>query len=322
MNPFKLERPLYLYQYEALLRRLPQRHSKYATIKKDYHKYLTGFQGEESLDYILTIVNLHKEAFVCRGLRLKNKANDYFFQIDLLVVTPYFIYIGEVKNHTGKLIFEPDYGQMTQVKGEAAATFPCPLLQSKRQARQLKIWLCDHSFQEIPIYAHAMISNSHSQISSNTPIPELYHADLLPEMLDSLHLTNSKRIYTRSHLQKLEKLLKKENEEANHFLIEKYNLDSHEVIQTIYCPNCFSRRLRRFRKKWYCTSCREKDKQIHLEGLQDLALLNVGFQSLSTYRIFLAHTSAATAKELISPYVTANEYKCKGRKYKLDINKF
>lgn len=322
MNTFKLERPLYLYQYEALLRRLPQRHPQYAHIEKDYRKYLTGFQGEESLDYILTMLNLPKEAFICRGLRLKNKANDYFFQIDLLIVTPHFLYIGEVKNHTGKLIFEPNYGQMIQLKGEASTTYPCPLQQSKRQGRQLKNWLSDNKFKEMPISAHAVISNPYTQISSNNPIPELYHADLLPEILDSLQLTYSKRIFTSIQMKKLESLLRKENEEANHFLLEKYNLPIYEVLNSIYCPHCFSRRLQRYRKQWYCTSCRARDNHIHLQGLQDLALLNVGYQSLSTYRKFLAHASAATVKGLISPFVLQNEYKCKGRKYKLELDKF
>ncbi|SDN92041.1 nuclease-related domain-containing protein [Alkalicoccus daliensis] len=322
MNTYNLERPLYLLQYEALLRRLPQRYTVYEKIEKDYQKYLSGFQGEESLNYILSFLNIHKEAFICRGLRFKTKDSNYYFQIDLLLVTPSFIYIGEVKNYSGRLTFEPHYGQMLQIKNEAVTTYPCPIQQAKRQATQLAQWLKLYSLPTIPLCAHVIISNPHTQISTHTPIPELYHAELLPEIIDSQQLLHSKRVLTKSQLQELEKLLRKENEEANHSLLKKYNLQPTDVMHAIRCPGCKARRLRRKRETWYCSSCNQKDDHVHLQALQDLAILNVGFHSLSVYRIFLSHVSRVTARKLIFPYVIHNGVPSKGRKYKLELNRF
>jgi hypothetical protein len=316
-----VEKPLYLEQYEALLRRLPERHPKYARASADYQKYAAGFQGEENLTYTLTMLNLHKEAFIRRGLRLKSVVNDYYFQIDLLIVTPCFLYIGEVKNYSGELLFEPHYGQVTQIKGETTATFPCPLQQGRRQARQLTTWLEQHGIKQLPVHSHVLLANPRTRISAEKQITDLYHAALLPEILDSLCLNHTKRVLTKKQIVGLEKLFAKENVEGTYSLLEKYDLRPQEILQSITCPSCSSRLLKRRRGGWDCTACGSKNQLLHVEALRDLALLYTDFHPLGMYRILLGHISVNTARKLLDPYVTVKGNR-RSREYKVVLEKF
>ncbi|TVP86570.1 MAG: NERD domain-containing protein [Alkalicoccus sp.] len=317
----EVEKPLYLEQYEALLRRLPERHSKYARAAADYQKYAAGFQGEENLTYTLAMLNLHKEAFIRRSLRLKSVSSDYYFQIDLLIVTPYFLYVGEVKNYSGKLLFEPHYGQLTQIKEEMTATFPCPIQQGKRQARQLTSWLEQHGIKRLPVHSHVLLANPRTRISAENQIADLYHAALLPEVLDSLRLNHTKRVLTKEQISAMEKLFAKENAEGAYSLLERYNLKPQEILQSITCPSCSSRFLKRRRGGWDCTACGSSNQLLHVEALRDLALLYTGFHPLSVYRIFLGHISVNTTRKLLDPYVISKGNR-RSREYKVVLEKF
>ncbi|WP_053071310.1 nuclease-related domain-containing protein [Cytobacillus firmus] len=80
-------KPLQLHQLEALLNRIPDNHSKRRFIEEDYAKQKAGYKGERSLEYHLSYLP-KKDYYIFHDLRLY--AGKHYFQIDILILTPFF----------------------------------------------------------------------------------------------------------------------------------------------------------------------------------------------------------------------------------------
>ncbi len=106
--------PLKMLQLEALLRRLPVDHNKRSNITEDLRKSKAGIKGERSLDYYLTDLPL-TNTYVLYDLRLPNTTG-HFFQIDVLIITNYYLLILEVKNIAGTLFFDQTFNQLIRTK--------------------------------------------------------------------------------------------------------------------------------------------------------------------------------------------------------------
>jgi hypothetical protein len=94
-------KPLRILQNEALLRRLPDYHRKRQEIETDNRNRIAGYNGEKRLDYYLSLLP-NNEFKIYNDLRLTLQ---YAFQIDSLIITPFFAAIIEVKNYSGTLYF-------------------------------------------------------------------------------------------------------------------------------------------------------------------------------------------------------------------------
>ncbi|MBU8771105.1 nuclease-related domain-containing protein [Cytobacillus oceanisediminis] len=148
--------PIRIRQNEALIRRIPAAHPQRSTIEGDLAKRRVGYRGEQSLDYYLSHLP-DKEFTILHDLRLFNGST--YFQIDTLILSPYFALIIEVKNILGTLLFDETFNQFIRTRNEKEEGFPNPLIQAKRQKTQLKTWL----IQNLACRYTNRISNWHKQ---------------------------------------------------------------------------------------------------------------------------------------------------------------
>lgn len=79
---------------------------------------MAGYRGEQSLDYYLGFLTNY---FILHDLRLPDR--DHHFQLDTLLISPYFILILEVKNISGTLIFDDHFKQLIRVTPEKEEGF-------------------------------------------------------------------------------------------------------------------------------------------------------------------------------------------------------
>ncbi|WP_242021111.1 nuclease-related domain-containing protein [Cytobacillus oceanisediminis] len=113
---------------------MPDYHRKRQEIETDYRNRIAGYNGEKQLDYYLSL--LPKNEFrIYNDLRLTLQNA---FQIDSLIITPFFAAIIEVKNYSGTLYFEPLSGQLIQIHGQKEEVIPNPISQVMRQVSQFQ----------------------------------------------------------------------------------------------------------------------------------------------------------------------------------------
>jgi len=127
--------PIRIRLNEALIRRIPAAHPQRSTIEGDLAKRRAGYRGEQSLDYYLSHLP-DKEFTILHDLRLFNGST--YFQIDTLILSPYFALIIEVKNILGTLLFDETFNQFIRTRNEKEEGFPNPLIQAKRPENTIK----------------------------------------------------------------------------------------------------------------------------------------------------------------------------------------
>ncbi|MDM5340322.1 nuclease-related domain-containing protein [Fictibacillus enclensis] len=153
--------PVHIRKLEALLRRLPTEHVKRREIEEQLARRMAGYRGEQSLDYYLGFLTNY---FILHDLRLPDR--DHHFQLDTLLISPYFILILEVKNISGTLIFDDHFKQLIRVTPEKEEGFPDPILQVERHRDQLSGWLSGQKLEKVPIETLVVISYPNTVIKN------------------------------------------------------------------------------------------------------------------------------------------------------------
>ncbi|MBM7587965.1 hypothetical protein JOC86_004540 [Bacillus pakistanensis] len=135
--------PLSIMKLKALKSRLPHNHPKISKINEALVISLAGLKGENSIDFPLSFLTDNKY-LIFHDLRLEY--NQYYFQIDTLLVSKSHILIIEVKNIAGTIYFDQEFNQMIRVKDGIEEAFADPLIQVQRHETQLKSWLKKKNF--------------------------------------------------------------------------------------------------------------------------------------------------------------------------------
>jgi hypothetical protein len=259
---------------EVILRRLSPLHQSYKEVEDVLARSKAGFRGEKSLDYHLEL--LPKEnCYIFHDLRLPH--GSHFFQIDVLILSPTFLLMIEVKNMAGTLVFDQEFNQLIRINKEIEETFPSPISQVYRQKFLFSEWLMHHRIPSFPIESLIVISNPHTRIRA---IPE--KNDLSKVVIHSNHLLAKFHAYNKIHeeeklsrkeLRKLTKLLLKQHTTSGSDVLQRYNIAENEILTGVICPTCSTLPMIRRKKQWFCSVCEFYSKDAHVEALKDYALL-------------------------------------------------
>jgi hypothetical protein len=268
------EKSIKLCQYEALLRRLSPLHAKRATIEKEWKRSLSGHRGEKSLDYYLHL--LPKGTFhIFHGLRLETDSQ--FFQMDILLVSPSFLLIIEVKNISGTLIFDRIFQQLIRIKDEKEEVFPDPISQVYRQRHLLTRWLEKHRFPSIPIESIVVISNPSTYIKTipvNTNISKtVMHSTNLLASIQNHSKVHPQEKLTAKEIKKLSRILLKKHTPSHPDIMKQFGISETELKKGVLCPECETIPMIKVKSRWYCTECRLFSKDAHIQALKDFSLL-------------------------------------------------
>ncbi|KON86533.1 hypothetical protein AF332_06625 [Sporosarcina globispora] len=293
--------PIRIRQNEALIRRISEAHPKRPIIESDLAKRKAGYRGEQSLDYYLNQLP-DKEYTILHDLRLYNGST--YFQIDTLILSPYFALIIEVKNILGTLLFDEAFNQLIRTKNEKEEGFPNPLIQAKRQKAQLKAWLIENLATDLPIEYLIGISSPSTILKTSanrSHVPfRVIHIESLIERIKILKQYYPKEVITSRQVKKISKALIKNNVPSVINVLDYYNIFSQEIITGVQCTSCLVFPMRRIHGDWLCPQCGCKDKKAHLPAIQDYFLLISTTISNKQARAFLHLASADTASRLLS----------------------
>jgi ribosomal protein L37AE/L43A len=266
--------PLTILQLEALIRRLHPNHNKIPAIKDDYNNRLSGYRGEKSLQYYLSFLPKNYKIFY--GLRLPDSEGRYF-QMDILMVTPKYNVICEVKNHKGTLIFDQNVNQLIQDFNGKQMAYSDPIVQVLRQRIQFHSFLTKHKLPIAPTEILVIVSNPHTIIKmepSNHPnANNIIRTESIPIKTEKFEVKYKKDLLTPTQIGKMARYFKKFHKPLQTNILQQYQISESEILPGVHCPECLTLSMKRSKGYWICHSCNYQSKDAHMDTLKDFALL-------------------------------------------------
>ncbi|MBM7604501.1 hypothetical protein JOC75_002504 [Metabacillus crassostreae] len=297
-----LEEPIKIQKLEVLKKRLFPTHVKMKEIEKELAKNIAGYKGEKSLLYYLSFLP-EEEYMILHDLRLTLDNRNYF-QIDILILSQYFILILEVKNISGKITFDETFHQLIRQINDVEEVFPDPVLQVNHQKYQLIRYLKKNKIANIPIEAHVVMTNNSALLQNQNNCRKYLDTIMRSsELITKVEYYKQKYkapIFTMKDLRKLAKSLLKDHTHSEYDVIHMFELDPNEICKGVFCTKCDCYPLQRKRGTWYCSVCSFSSKTAHLDALNDYKLLFGTTITNKQTRDFLQITSPSTTYKILT----------------------
>lgn len=294
--------PIILLILDRLISRLIKTHPKIPLLQSDYNKRMAGYWGEKRLDEIIDgIPDLL--FLVLRDLCLKVKGVS--FQIDTLLLSPFFFLIIESKNISGQLLFDTSYNQLIRTNPENKEdAFEDPILQAQNQKRNLTNWFKKQKISHPPIETLVAMSNpsavirstSGNEILSKHVVP----VKKIPYRIEQLLAFYKKEHYTKKKIIKMAQLLVEHHQPVEINLLKKYGISINEILPGVQCPHCSAIPMIYQKGKWVCTSCNFESKDAHYKAVEDYLLLVKNTITNSEFRKFIGITSVNIASKQLA----------------------
>lgn len=313
------DNPTHLLQIEALNRRIPPYHRKKELVRKQAVKLRTGYNGEKSLDFTLNF--LPSDTFkILHYLRIQD-TNGYF-QIDTLILSPYFALIIEVKNVFGMITFD-GMGQAIRTRNDGIEEgFNNPVEQVILQEYRLRRWLKNHKMSVFPIeklvvYSHSntILKNiTNSKIIADTVI---HKESLLSKIEEYSHIHSSISL-TRTEILELGSRLITAHVSERINVMKIYDIKENELMRGVICPDCDAIPMLYRNGRWVCKFCGCISKTAHLQPLEDYRLLIGNTIKNRQARDFLGLDSIHVTKKMLMSEGFQYFGETSARTYKLD----
>jgi hypothetical protein len=299
----KRTKPLKLMKLEVLNERIVQNHSKMQFIESDFAKYNAGFKGEMSLDFYLKDLN-EDDYHIFHDLRLPQSSNEqFYFQIDTLIVHSQFCVLIEVKNLIGNLYFDHQFDQIIRTRDGVDETFSDPINQVELQKVQFAKWLRLNKFPEIPLHTLVAITNPKSYIRISPKYgkksQKIIRGNTLVNKIYGYVSTQQENVLLKKDLKRLTKYLIREDTPHNPDILKNYNIKREEILTGVFCPKCNTPPMIRIKRTWVCLNCSEESNDAHEKALQDYALLFNPQVKNRDIRDFLNIESRSSVKKLL-----------------------
>ncbi|MCK6258618.1 NERD domain-containing protein [Fictibacillus sp. KIGAM418] len=259
--------PLIIKKLEALLRRLPPNHPKRPIIEKELASRFKGYRGEQFLDFYLQEIP-SKDHLILHDIRLP--ALNSQFQMDLLILTPYYLLNLEVKNFSGSLLFDETHQQLIRTHEGKEEGFAYPIIQIQRHKKLLTEWLTKNRLPPLPIECLVVISSPRTIIrtkGSPSNLKYITRSSLVPEKIEHLNQLHTNEILSKKQLKRLSNLLIKQHTSQTFDPLEYFLIPKTDLLIGIHCPKCFTLPMKRKRGKWVCIACLHSSSDAHISSL-------------------------------------------------------
>lgn len=306
---------------QVLKHRLIENHLKKQEIKDSFAKSMAGFKGEQSLDYYFGFLP-NQDFYILHNLRLQN-TNGSHFQMDILLIATSFYLIIEVKNISGSLTFDPAFDQVIWTNSTTGIekAIQDPVLQVKHQQHQLVEWLKLKKLPTMPIESIVVLTNQNTilKIISHKKdyMQSIIRSPRLLEKIDSLKLKYPNSLIANKEMNRVSNQLMKHHSPEKPDFLNRYNINTTDILTGVYCENCLSLPMTYKRGKWVCTYCSFTSNESHLKTIEDYSLLYEPQISNSRLKKFLHLPSDAITYHILQTMNLKHTGGNKGRKYYL-----
>ncbi|WP_299746648.1 nuclease-related domain-containing protein [Rossellomorea sp. y25] len=298
----ELKVPINIENCQALLWRLPLNHQKIPIVDKDLKKRKAGYNGEATVYYHLSFLK-DKKYKIFYDIRLPLFSN--YFQIDFLILTPFYILIIEVKNISGIVTIDPFIRQLTRTYKGLSEGFSDPISQVQRQKLLLQKWFSVHKLKHPPIEHLVVFSNPSTILNftktppADSPYRKIIHAQNIIDNIKDLNEIYVKEAMTDKEMNKMKKTILKKHEESELDFMETYSLTRSDIVTGVRCENCHHIPMIRVSGAWSCVKCGSSSRYAHLEAVRDYFLLLSDRITNRELRSFLHLNSRNTAYKIL-----------------------
>lgn len=270
----KRPKPLPLRKLEVLIPRTPSYFSCLPDMQQDLAKRMTGYIGEKRVDYHLR--SLAKKYTILHDVHLKLPYGNSI-QIDSLILTPYAIFIIEIKNYKGTITFDTLLKQLIRNDGEKETGFKYPITQAENHQLHLENWLHDHHFANVPIRYFLAIADPGTIIKvegDKQGIAKVVtHAEHLPQRILEIDAAYAQSNSANLPVKKISDAILSECEEFDIDILGKYGMTKERILPGVGCPECGVLAMERQYANWKCRRCGKLSKDAHTRALDVYFLL-------------------------------------------------
>ncbi|WP_197468174.1 nuclease-related domain-containing protein [Fictibacillus phosphorivorans] len=244
-------------------------------MQEQLRNHSSGHKGEQSLNYFYRYLPKN-DVNLLHGIRILH--DNYYFQMDTLVITPNFITILEIKNLTGHLFFDDKFSQLIRTYDGKKEAFSNPIEQVKRQSYHLNEILVQQKYAfPIPIESLVVMTNPNVIIEASPTYKEAYEKVIKsPSLQQKFHeflQKNQQTVLTHKQIKKLTKYLSKVSSSYDPDVCELFEINKSDLITGVLCPSCDQSIMTYVWGTWHCHYCNTSSKTAHIEALQDYAYL-------------------------------------------------
>ncbi|MBN8194135.1 NERD domain-containing protein [Bacillus sp. NTK074B] len=301
----ELKIPIILEKTEALSGRILHQHPKIPLIEKDLRKRKAGYKGESTIYYHLTFLR-DKRYKVFYNVRLPIFLNH--FQMDFLLLTPFYILIIEVKNISGVVTIDPFIKQLTRTHKGVTEGFVDPVSQVLRYKLLLQKWLITNKLKHPPIEHLVVFSNPSTTLNytvppePNNPYKQIIHAQNVIDKMKEFNEKHPTPTVTNKELLKMKRLILRNHEEPEVDILTAYSLSKNDILTGVRCENCQHIPMIRISASWSCSKCHNSSKTAHTKAIQEYFLLLNNHLTNREIRNFLHLNSRNTAYKLLKSF--------------------
>ncbi|WP_162297897.1 nuclease-related domain-containing protein [Halalkalibacillus sediminis] len=263
--------PKKLLQALSLEERFPTHHPLYPLILKTLRREKSGFSGEKKIDFYL-----HRLQFPYVGLHSVRLAqNQVHFQVDTLMITPTFITLVEIKNHSGTIRFHS--GKMHQDYNGTTESYDDPITQVNEQKELLRAWLDERGYTDYPLETLVVMGNSNSHLQIDPS--QIHHLDrvipinLFNEKMRELNEKYDRKRILLSECHRLGKLIDSHCVMNETCLLEALSIPPSQIIKGVRCPECNRISMKRIKLRWECSFCKARTHTAQINTFKDMYLL-------------------------------------------------
>ena len=301
---------------EALLRRLPEHHPRYADIENELRKTKAGENGEQILANVFRQYQFPFEHYIFHDLHLQSTGK---FQMDTLFLFQQGAVILEMKNIAGRISFPETQNQLTRTleNGQVDA-FECPSVQLERNKMLLEDWF--HVQQiSIPIHQAAVFPRPQQQFENIRKDLTLLFPLEIPVFLR--RLSSFHPSIEVPHLTDIAKRITDAHREYNPFpLTDIYRIHPAELLTGVRCNQCGRFGMQSIYNGWGCPQCGNVDANAHIQAVLDYFMLIDFRVSNKDLRRFLQLECLQKVKRIVMQLGVPCEGENKGRFYVANLN--
>lgn len=300
---------------EALLRRLPSNDGSFSYYEERLRRERSGLYGEKRLDREWLDFKIQYPYVLLNGLKFENEAA-FTHQVDTLFICPYFIWVLEAKNISGRIDIDDETNQCTRTRTNGTVEgFTNPVDQVRRHGGFVNRYLRELGIS-IPVVCGVVFANTNSIIGQvNVREVLVFHVTGLRYKVDRLFSIYRKPVINEKQMRLIgEKLIARRKLDS-----WKPKYDMNKLRAGVLCYHCNSRMHYRY-GKWECPRCGKVGDGAFYQALQDYRLLWGEGISNSEFREFVGIKNRKTAYRLLISLGLESQGELRYKKYLIPKN--
>ncbi|PKR77774.1 hypothetical protein CEY16_07535 [Halalkalibacillus sediminis] len=304
----------------AIEKNLKGNHPRTSLIRNEVGVLSAGYHGENEMNYYLDML-MDEKLIALRNVRLSLMGK--FFEIDLLILTPTFMLVTEVKNLTGVVLIDHRSGRMFQHINSKEKRYRDPILQVDSQAKQLEYFLKKKGVRFPPIHQLVVFVNRnvHFKGYDDQKLDDrIISAYKFPATFQEIK-RDSSGVEVNWNIAYLAEMLESSIIPKDYKWLQYFELNYGDFEPGVKCAECSRKMFRDYKlKNWVCCGCGYASHWAFVESLKDFYLIFGDQITNRQARWWLGVESDSTTRRLLTKIGTEHIRRGKSSAFKMTFD--